>query len=273
MSARTRSIIGAGILGLALSFSLVGCGGEATAPAEEPAPQEEAAAEPEATDEFEPAAESEAAPEPESAEPVLAEGLTLHENDLLTIGIPEGWSVPADAVDEVERFEYEDGESGYSFNLEYDDESIGRRSFAVIVYDDETYDWVSYEVPADSDRARNTEALDPITINGVEFVGHRSINTGMDGTEYHYALYMGVVDGHYIEILCTDGSADGVLFEDQMSMARSIHIKYRACEQRTCSEATGSSHIGPLPFSVAFSPASRFLPAPAQLRSGGSPLN
>lgn len=111
------------------------------------------------------------------------------------------------------------------FSLEYDDESVGRRSFAVIVYDDETYDWVSYEVPADSDRARNTEALDPITINGVEFVGYRSINMGMDGTEYHYALYMGVVNGHYIEILCTDGSADGVLFEDQMNMARSIHIK------------------------------------------------
>lgn len=111
------------------------------------------------------------------------------------------------------------------FSLEYDDESVGRRSFAVIVYDDETYDWVSYEVPADSDRARNTEALDPITINGVEFVGYRSINMGSDGTEYHYALYMGVVNGHYIEILCTDGSADGVLFEDQMNMARSIHIK------------------------------------------------
>ena len=107
----------------------------------------------------------------------------------------------------------------------HDDESVGRRSFAVIVYDDETYDWVSYEVPADSDRARNTEALDPITINDVEFVGYRSINTGSDGTEYHYALYMGVVNGHYIEILCTDGSADGVLFEDQMNMARSIHIK------------------------------------------------
>ena len=230
MSAQTRSIIGAGILGLALSFSLVGCGGEASAPAEEPAPQEEATAEPEATDESEPAAEPEAAepeaaPEPEPAEPELAEGLTLHENDLLTIGIPEGWSVPADAVDEVERFEYEDGESGYSFDLEYEDESMSRRFFAVIVYDAETYDWVSYEVPADSDRARNTEALDPITINGVEFVGYRSINTGMDGTEYHYALYMGVVNGHYIEILCTDSSADGDLFEDQMNMARSIHIK------------------------------------------------
>lgn len=84
---------------------------------------------------------------------------------------------------------------------------------------------MDYGVPADSDRARNTEALDPITINDAEFVGYRSINMGSDGTEYHYALYMGVVDGHYIEILCTDGSADGVLFEDQINMARSTHIK------------------------------------------------
>ena len=218
MTTRIHSIIGAGILGLALSFSLVGCGGSAPAPAEESASQEETASEP-ATE-----PESEAAAEPVPAEPELAEGLTFHENELLTIGIAEGWSVPAD-VDEVERFEYEGGESGYGFDLEYDDESIGRRSFIVTVYDEETYDWVSYDVPSDSDHSRDTKALDPITINGVEFTGYRSINTASDGTEYHYALYMGVVNGHYVEILCTDGSPDGILFEDQMLMAGSIHIK------------------------------------------------
>lgn len=216
MSTRTRSMIGAGILGLALSFSLIGCGGGASAPAEESAPQEEATTEAEAT--------PEATSEPEAAEPELAEGLTPHENDLLTIGMAQGWNVPTDSA-EVEHFDYENGESGNNFFLKYEDESIAHSSFCVAVYDNETYDWVDYGLPSESDHARNIEALDPITINGVEFVGYRSLNTSMDGSEFIYFLYRGVVDGHYIEIFGTDDTADGTLFEDQITMTKSIHIK------------------------------------------------
>ena len=215
MRTQTRSFIGVGLLGLALAFSLVGCGGGSSAPAEDPAPQEEAAPESEAT------AESEAPEAP--AEPELAEGLTLHENDLLSIGIAEGWSVPA-GIEEVERFEYDDS-SGYSFTLDNEDESIDRRSFIVSVYDEATYEWASDELPAESDHAKNIEAIGPVTINGVEFKGYRSDNTSLDGTPYHYMMLCGVVDGHYVEIIGTDGSADGVLFEDQMLMAGSITLK------------------------------------------------
>ena len=138
MHMQSRSLIGTGLLSLAMAFSLAGCGGGAFAPAEDPAPQEEASAEAEGTPEDEAAADGEAEDtvadadaEPEATEPALAEGLTLHENDLLTIGIADGWDVYV-MVDEVERFESE-GESGYSFTLQHEDESLGRRLLNVNV--------------------------------------------------------------------------------------------------------------------------------------------
>lgn len=237
MHMQSRSLIGAGLLSLAMAFSLAGCGGGASAPAEDPAPQEEAAAEAEGTAEDEAAADGEAEDtvadadaaeadadaEPDDTEPALAEGLTLHENDLLTIGIADGWDVYV-MVDEVERFESE-GESGYSFTLQHEDESLGRRLLNVNVYDEETYEWATYDLPPESDNMRDIQALGPLTISGAEFTGYRSLNTGLDGTEYHFLQLAGVVNGHYVEIYGTDGSADGVLFDDEMLMAQSLHIK------------------------------------------------
>lgn len=233
MHMQSRSLIGAGLLSLAMAFSLAGCGGGASAPAEDPAPQEEASAEAEGTAEDEAAADGEAedtvadadAAEADDAdtEPALAEGLTLHENDLLTIGIADGWDVYV-MVDEVERFESE-GESGYSFTLQHEDESLGRRLLNVNVYDEEIYEWATYDLPPESDNMRDIQALGPLTISGAEFTGYRSLNTGLDGTEYHFLQLAGVVNGHYVEIYGTDGSADGVLFDDEMLMAQSLHIK------------------------------------------------
>ena len=233
MHTQSRSLICAGLLSLAMAFSLAGCGVGASAPAEDPAPQEEASAEAEGTAEDEAAADGEAEDtvadaeaadaEPEATEPALAEGLTLHENDLLTIGIADGWDVYV-MVDEVERFESE-GESGYSFTLQHEDESLGRRLLNVNVYDEETYEWDTYDLPPENDNMRDIQALGPLTISGAEFTGYRSLNTGLDGTEYHFLQLAGVVNGHYIEIYGTDGSADGVLFDDEMLMAQSLHIK------------------------------------------------
>ena len=155
------------------------------------------------------------------------EGLAFHENDYLTIGLADGWAVNTD-VSENKHIDNEDG-SGYYFTVQYDDPSIGRRSFYVSVYDEPTYDWVpdysDGSLPAETEQMRDIEALDPITIDGVKLQGYHSQNTAMDGSTYWFGSYGGTVNGHYIEIFFTDGSEGNVLLEDQIAMAKTVHIK------------------------------------------------
>lgn len=216
MAQRTCRFLSAGILGLALAFSLASCGGSSPAPVDETTSQEEQAADAGASEDREAA---------EDSDPMG--GLAFHENDYLTIGLADGWAVNTD-VSENKHIENEDG-SGYYFTAQYDDPSIGRRGFYVSVYDEPTYDWVSDysdgSLPAETEHMKDIEALDPITIDGVELQGYHSQNTAMDGSTYWFGSYGGTVNGHYIEIFFTDGSEGNILLEDQIAMAKSVHIK------------------------------------------------
>ena len=64
-----------------------------------------------------------------------------------------------------------------------------------------------------------------ITIDGVMLYGYRCRRTASDGSFFWYGSYSGTVDGHYVDIFFTDGSEDNLLLEDQLGMARSVHIK------------------------------------------------
>ena len=215
MAKRIRPFLGAGILALALALSLPSCKGSSTKPADDPAPQEEQA------DSNSPDNQD----APKADDPM--EGLAFHENDYLTIGLAGGWTVNTD-VSENRHIESEKG-SGYNLTVQYEDSSIGRRGFYVMVYDEPAYDWVpdysDGSLPEENDDMGDVEALDPITIDGVMLHGYRCRRTASDGSFFWYGSYSGAVGGHYVEIFFTDGSEDNLLLEDQLGMARSVHIK------------------------------------------------
>ena len=215
MAKRIRPFLGAGILALALALSLPSCKGSSTKPEDDPAPQEEQA------DSNSPDNQD----APKADDPM--EGLSFHENDYLTIGLANGWTVNTD-VSENRHIESENG-SGYNLTVQYEDSSIGRRGFYVMVYDEPAYDWVpdysDGSLPEENDDMGDVEALGPITIDGVMLYGYRCRRTASDGSFFWYGSYSGAVGGHYVEIFFTDGSEDNLLLEDQLGMARSVHIK------------------------------------------------
>ena len=110
MAQRTCRFLSAGILGLALAFSLASCGDSSPAPVDETTSQEEQAADAGASEDREAA---------EDSDPM--EGLAFHENDYLTIGLADGWAVNTD-VSENKHIDNEDG-SGYYFGNFKDDNS------------------------------------------------------------------------------------------------------------------------------------------------------